>query len=76
MRPLHQIACRVVTVTQEQMALKRKQESVTNIKPTTSMRIRDSRFFSDRYAYRERARLFGRACGLWNNRNPYNFVSG
>jgi hypothetical protein len=54
MRPLHQIACRVVTVTQEQMALKRKQESVTNIKPRTSMRIRVSRFFSDRYAYRER----------------------
>ena len=30
------------------------ERSVSNIKPTTSMRIRVSRFFTDRYAYRER----------------------
>jgi hypothetical protein len=28
--------------------------SLTNMKPTTSMRIRASRFLTDRYAYRER----------------------
>jgi hypothetical protein len=28
--------------------------SLTNMKPTTSMRIRAARFFTNRYAYRER----------------------
>ena len=30
------------------------ERSATNMKPTTSMRIRASRFLTDRYAYRER----------------------